>query len=95
MFRELRRPKGDRKVLAAQSTEQYLKVYSDFYLLAAICHSFGFMFFFFPIFFSFPLSFMESVLVQLKKKLQLLTLGIGGVGVISAYVSYSPEIAAR
>ncbi|OIT28400.1 PREDICTED: uncharacterized protein LOC109212690 [Nicotiana attenuata] len=55
MFRELRRPTGDPKVLAAQSREQYLK---------------------------------------LKNKLQLLTLGIGGVGVISAYISYSPEIAA-
>lgn len=32
---------------------------------------------------------------QLKKKLQLLTLGIGGIGVISAYISYTPEIAAR
>ncbi|VFQ59122.1 unnamed protein product [Cuscuta campestris] len=32
--------------------------------------------------------------VRLKNKLQLLTLGIGGVGVISAYVSYSPEVAA-
>jgi len=30
----------------------------------------------------------------LKQRLQLLTLGIGGVGVVSAYVSYSPEIAA-
>ncbi|XP_031112566.1 protein CONSERVED ONLY IN THE GREEN LINEAGE 160, chloroplastic [Ipomoea triloba] len=55
MFREVKRPKGDPKVLAAQSAEQYLK---------------------------------------LKNKLQLLTLGIGGIGVISAYVSYSPEIAA-
>lgn len=32
---------------------------------------------------------------QLKERLQLLTLGIGGVGVVCAYVSYSPEIAAR
>jgi hypothetical protein len=32
---------------------------------------------------------------QLKKKLQILTLGIGGVGLVSAYFSYSPEIAAR
>lgn len=32
---------------------------------------------------------------QLKSKLQMLTLGIGGVGLVSAYVSYSPEIAAR
>ncbi|XP_010277031.1 PREDICTED: uncharacterized protein LOC104611596 isoform X2 [Nelumbo nucifera] len=55
MFRELRRPRGDPQVLAAQSREQYFK---------------------------------------LKKKLQLLTLGIGGVGVFSAYVSYSPEVAA-
>uniref|UniRef100_A0A1D1Y2L2 ATP synthase protein I n=1 Tax=Anthurium amnicola TaxID=1678845 RepID=A0A1D1Y2L2_9ARAE len=31
---------------------------------------------------------------KLKKKLQFLTLGIGGIGVVSAYVSYSPEIAA-
>ncbi|KAJ0053243.1 hypothetical protein Pint_02414 [Pistacia integerrima] len=55
MFRELRRPRGDPEVLAAQSREQYLK---------------------------------------LKRKLQSLTLGIGGVGLISAYVSYSPEVAA-
>jgi len=27
--------------------------------------------------------------------LQVLTLGIGGVGLVSAYVSYTPEIAAR
>lgn len=31
---------------------------------------------------------------KLKRKLQTLTLGIGGVGVVSAYISYSPEIAA-
>ncbi|KAH7533190.1 protein CONSERVED ONLY IN THE GREEN LINEAGE 160, chloroplastic [Ziziphus jujuba] len=31
---------------------------------------------------------------RLKKKLQILTLGMGGVGLVSAYVSYSPEIAA-
>ncbi|KAI6697241.1 hypothetical protein NL676_017360 [Syzygium grande] len=55
MFRELRRPRGDPNVLAAQSREQYYK---------------------------------------LKKKLQVLTLGIGGIGLVSAYVSYSPEIAA-
>ncbi|CAK9180690.1 unnamed protein product [Ilex paraguariensis] len=53
MFREMRWPKGDPKVLAAQSREQYFK---------------------------------------LKKKLKVLTLGIGGVGLLSAYVSYSPEI---
>lgn len=33
--------------------------------------------------------------LQLKKKLQFLTLGIGAIGVISAYVSYTPEITAR
>ncbi|XXG61524.1 hypothetical protein AAC387_Pa05g0115 [Persea americana] len=32
--------------------------------------------------------------LKLKRKLQILTLGIGGIGVFSAYVSYSPEIAA-
>lgn len=32
---------------------------------------------------------------QLKERLQLLTLCIGGVGVVCAYVSYTPEIAAR
>ncbi|RAL45024.1 hypothetical protein DM860_003783 [Cuscuta australis] len=32
--------------------------------------------------------------IKLKNKLQLLTLGIGGFGVISTYVSYSPEVAA-
>lgn len=55
MFRELRRPRGDPDVLAAQSREQYYK---------------------------------------LKNRLQVFTLGIGGVGLVSAYVSYSPEIAA-
>ncbi|XP_060188561.1 protein CONSERVED ONLY IN THE GREEN LINEAGE 160, chloroplastic-like [Lycium barbarum] len=54
MLRELKRPQGDPRVLAAQSREQYLK---------------------------------------LKNKLQLLTVGIGGIGVVSAYISYSPEIA--
>ncbi|KAK2972158.1 hypothetical protein RJ640_018226 [Escallonia rubra] len=55
MFRELRRPRGDPAVLAAESREQYFK---------------------------------------LKEKIQILTLGIGGIGLVSAYVSYSPEIAA-
>lgn len=32
--------------------------------------------------------------LKLKQRLQLLTLGIGGIGVVSAYFSYSPEIAA-
>ncbi|KAK9132090.1 hypothetical protein Scep_011618 [Stephania cephalantha] len=31
---------------------------------------------------------------KLKKKLQIWTLGIGGIGVVAAYVSYSPEVAA-
>ncbi|XP_010469769.1 PREDICTED: uncharacterized protein LOC104749773 [Camelina sativa] len=30
---------------------------------------------------------------KLKKKIQVLTLGIGGVGLVSAYISYTPEIA--
>ncbi|TXG55041.1 hypothetical protein EZV62_020297 [Acer yangbiense] len=55
MFRELRKPKGNPEVLAAQAREEYFK---------------------------------------LKKKLQYLTVGIGSVGLVSAYVSYSPEIAA-
>ncbi|XP_042493983.1 protein CONSERVED ONLY IN THE GREEN LINEAGE 160, chloroplastic [Macadamia integrifolia] len=55
MLHEVRRPRGDPKVLAAQSRKQYLK---------------------------------------LKKKMQILTLGIGGIGVVSAYFSYSPEVAA-
>jgi ATP synthase protein I len=32
--------------------------------------------------------------LQLKQRLQLFTLGIGGIGLVSAYFSYSPEIAA-
>ncbi|PKA66560.1 hypothetical protein AXF42_Ash003214 [Apostasia shenzhenica] len=52
---ESNRNRGDPKVLATQSKEEYLK---------------------------------------LKRKMQILTVGIGGIGVISAYVSYSPEIAA-
>lgn len=35
------------------------------------------------------------LLLQLKKRLQILTLAIGGIGLVSAYISYSPEIAAR
>jgi ATP synthase protein I len=34
-------------------------------------------------------------LLQLKNKLQVYTLGIGGVGLVSSYITYSPEIAAR
>lgn len=41
------------------------------------------------------LSLPSKTLLQLKKKLQYLTLGIGGIGVVSAYISYTPEIAAR
>ncbi|KAJ1688395.1 hypothetical protein LUZ63_019785 [Rhynchospora breviuscula] len=55
ILRESRQERGDPKVLAAQSMQQYNK---------------------------------------LKEKLQILTLGIGGIGVVSAYFSYSPEIAA-
>ncbi|KAJ4821583.1 ATP synthase protein I-related protein [Rhynchospora pubera] len=55
ILRESRQKRGDPKVLAAQSMQQYNK---------------------------------------LKEKLQILTLGIGGIGVVSAYFSYSPEIAA-
>ncbi|CAN4075469.1 unnamed protein product [Withania somnifera] len=36
----------------------------------------------------------EEQYLKLKDKLQFLTLGIGGIGIVSAYVSYSPEIAA-
>ncbi|KAJ0668523.1 hypothetical protein HanPI659440_Chr17g0690331 [Helianthus annuus] len=32
--------------------------------------------------------------IKLKNKMQILTLAIGGVGLVSAYVSYTPEIAA-
>uniref|UniRef100_A0A2N9GMS5 CGL160/ATPI domain-containing protein n=1 Tax=Fagus sylvatica TaxID=28930 RepID=A0A2N9GMS5_FAGSY len=55
IFRELRKPRGDPEVLAAQAREQYFK---------------------------------------LKNKLQVYTLGIGGVGLVSSYITYSPEIAA-
>lgn len=41
------------------------------------------------------LFFLSLFFEQLKKNLQILTLGIGSVGLVSTYVSYSPEIAAR
>lgn len=92
MFRELRRPRGDPNVLAAQSREQYYKVYwvaTKFLILAVAIVV--------P-----PMVILLShtclwriFILQLKKKLQVLTLGIGGIGLVSAYVSYSPEIAAR
>lgn len=95
MFRELRRPRGDPEVLASQSREQYFKVINcviwDSYII-------------FPVLMFLPslaskikevFTFPFVLLFQLKKKMQILTLGIGGVGLVSAYVSYSPEIAAR
>lgn len=36
-----------------------------------------------------------NFLLQLKKKLQIYTLGVGGIGLVSSYISYSPEVAAR
>ncbi|WOL11028.1 hypothetical protein Cni_G19789 [Canna indica] len=36
----------------------------------------------------------EEQYIKLKQKLQILTVSIGGIGVVSAYFSYSPEIAA-
>ncbi|KAE9457559.1 hypothetical protein C3L33_10534, partial [Rhododendron williamsianum] len=39
---------------------------------------------------------VQDVMIrELKKRLQFLTLGVGGVGLVSAYVSYSPEITVR
>lgn len=55
LLRDSKKVRGDPKVLAAKSREQYFK---------------------------------------LKRKMQFLTLGIGGISVLSAYVSYSSEIAA-
>lgn len=49
----------------------------------------------YEVFIDYPLVFDNFHVLQLKQRLQLLTLGIGGVGVISAYISYSPEIAVR
>ncbi|XP_074557082.1 protein CONSERVED ONLY IN THE GREEN LINEAGE 160, chloroplastic isoform X1 [Curcuma longa] len=54
ILRESKQDRGDPKVLAAQSRQQYLK---------------------------------------LKQKLQILTASIGGIGVVSAYFTYTPEIA--
>ena len=44
---------------------------------------------------AFTLTEILKFVWQLKNKMQFLTLGIGGVGLVSAYVSYTPEIAAR
>lgn len=85
MFREIRRPRGDPEVLAAQSREQYFKVYYFSCLYAS--HTYRVEEYFKNI-------FLESLL-QLKDKLQILTLAIGGVGLVSTYFSYTPEIAAR
>lgn len=85
MFREIRRPRGDPEVLAAQSREQYFKVYYFSCLYAS--HAYRVEEYF-------KIVFLESLL-QLKEKLQILTLAIGGVGLVSAYFSYTPEIAAR
>lgn len=83
MFQELRRPRGDPEFLASQSREQYLRVINCSTWVSYITIL---TFVFLP---------LKLFLFQLKTKLQVLTLGIGGVGLASAYVSYSPEIAAR
>lgn len=90
MFRELRRPKEAPEILAAQSREQYFKVFLELFESVKfgdlLCHADQtFMIFILP----------YELLLQLKRKLQILTLGVGGIGLVSAYVSYSPEIAAR
>lgn len=100
MLREIRKPRGDPEVLAAQSREQYFKVLScSMWECHPILHLT--MFVYFLCFFALTISDYSSfsnpmfLLLQLKKRLQILTLGIGGVGLVSAYISYSPEIAAR
>jgi hypothetical protein len=94
----------DPKELAAWSREEYLKVchlkvilHTDSGKLHAatfVCSKLMF-----NSSLIYPLStwpFTDTMDVfQLKQELQLLTLGIGGVGVVSAYFSYTPEIAAR
>lgn len=100
MFREIRKPRGDPEVLAAQSREQYFKVLScSMWKCPPILHLSTFVYFlcFFALTISDYSSFSNPMflLLQLKKRLQILTLGIGGVGLVSAYISYSPEIAAR
>uniref|UniRef100_M1BRM5 Uncharacterized protein n=1 Tax=Solanum tuberosum TaxID=4113 RepID=M1BRM5_SOLTU len=42
-----------------------------------------------------PFDPMAFYIVLLKDKLHFLALEIGGVGIVSAHVSYSPKIAAR
>lgn len=87
MLRESRR--GDPHVSAAQSREQYYKVVLN---ITRVCS----LLYMVVVSKSGTQLLCEFVfLVQLKNKLQLLTLGIGGVGVLSAYFSYSAEIAAR
>lgn len=77
---------GDPKVLAARSREDYLKVYlfREFHISLRYIAQ--------VVYWS---SIDNFDVLQLKQRLQLFTLGIGGVGVVSAYFSYSPEIAAR
>ena len=90
MFREVRRPRGDPEVLAAQSRDQYFKVFYYAFVSINVGDPCVLLIrIFYLIFLPYKL------LLQLKKKLQMLTLGLGGVGLLSAYVSYSPEIAAR
>lgn len=98
-FRDVRLSREDPEVLAAQSREKYAKVLNIVSGLFFFVRSYvnltlfhcdidqvsGFVIFLPKLILAF----------QLKSKLQTLTLGIGGVGLVSTYVSYSPEIAAR
>lgn len=88
MFRELRKPRGDPEVLAAEYREQYFKVppFNSWLLPATMI--------LFEELYSDSLWHLDCFL-QLKNKLQLLTVAIGGVGLVSAYISYTPEITLR
>ena len=96
MFRELRKPKGDPEVLAAQAREEYFKVFNSLWVHqnVSLCSP-PFVFAILEKYKILSCYKFWNFLLQLKKKLQYLTVGIGSVGLVSAYVSYSPEIAAR
>lgn len=56
-------------------------------------YSYGLPWYFWGI--RFLLSWLLDCFLQLKNRLQLLTVSIAGIGLISAYISYTPEITLR
>jgi hypothetical protein len=100
MLRESRKSRENPEVLAAQYRVQYDKVLNTVVWLVFLHYNIYVNLTLFHCDIDQISNFVNYVSklnldFQLKTRLQELTLGIGAVGLVSSYLSYSPEIAAR